>query len=183
MKVHKILSERWSPVAFSGEPVEQEVLDSLFEAARWAPSSFNAQPWKFMVAKKGEDHYPILLELLTEANQKWARTAPVLVLSMAEMVPPGRSSKNRYAFHDTGMAVANLLAQATASGLYVHQMGGYDQAGARKVLNLPENLEPVAILAIGYKGDPVQLPGDIAVREQQERKRLSRSEFVYTSVF
>lgn len=183
MNIHKIIAERWSPVAFSDKPVGQEVLNSLFEAARWAPSSYNAQPWKFMVAQKGEDLYPVLLDLLNEANQQWARTAPVLVLSMAEMVPPGRSSKNKFAFHDTGMAVANLLAQATASGLYVHQMGGYDAEGARKVLNLPADLEPAAMIAIGYKGDPARLPADIASRETNERTRLPMSEFVFNAKF
>lgn len=183
MKIHNIISDRWSPVAFSEKPIAQEVLDSLFEAARWAPSSYNAQPWKFMVAQKGDDLYPVLLDLLNEANQQWAGTAPVLVLSMAEMVPPGRSSKNKFAFHDTGMAVANLLAQATASGLFAHQMGGYDSEGARKVLNLPADLEPAAMIAIGYKGDPAQLPEDIASRETKERTRLPISEFVFNKKF
>ncbi len=183
MKIHKIISDRWSPVAFSDRPVKQEVLDALFEAARWAPSSFNAQPWKFMVAQKGDELYPMLFELLYDTNKDWARTAPVLALSMAEMVPPGRTTENRFAFHDTGMAVANLLAQATASGLYVHQMGGYDSEGARKVLNLPEHLEPAAMIAIGYKGAPTQLPKEIAAREQKERTRLPQSEFVFNSKF
>lgn len=183
MKIHKIISGRWSPVAFSEQPVAQEVLDSLFEAARWAPSSFNAQPWKFMVAQKGEELYPVLLDLLNEGNQEWARYAPVLVLSIAEMVPPGRTSGNKYAFHDTGMAVGNLLAQATANDLYVHQMGGYDREGARRVLNLPANLEPVAMMAIGYKGDPAKLPASIAVREQKERIRRPLSDIVLKAKF
>jgi nitroreductase len=183
MNIHLILSDRWSPVAFSDKPVEQEKLDALFEAARWAPSSYNAQPWKFMVAQKGDELYPVLFDLLNETNKQWARTAPVLVLSMAEMVPPGRSSKNRFAFHDTGMAVANLLAQATASRLSVHQMGGYDTEGARKVLRLPENYEPAAMIAIGYKGDPSVLPSDIASREKKERTRLPHSDFIFTRKF
>jgi len=183
MNIHHILSDRWSPVAFSGKAVEQEKLDALFEAARWAPSSFNAQPWKFMVAPKGGDLYPVLFDLLYDTNKQWAVTAPVLVLSMAEMVPPGRSAENRFAFHDTGMAVANLLAQATASGLLVHQMGGYDAEGAKKLLNLPVHFEPAAMMAIGYKGDPSELPADIASREKKERTRLPHSEFVFTRKF
>ncbi|MDF1571638.1 MAG: nitroreductase family protein [Bacteroidales bacterium] len=183
MKIHHIISDRWSPVAFSGKPVEQEKLDALFEAARWAPSSFNAQPWKFMVAPKGGNLYPVLFELLFDTNKQWAITAPVLALSMAEMVPPGRIKENRFAFHDTGMAVANLLAQATASGLMVHQMGGYDAEGAKKVLNLPVRYEPAAMIAIGYKGDPSELPSEIASREKNVRTRLPLSEFVFTRKF
>ena len=165
-------------MAFSGKPVEQEKLDALFEAARWAPSSFNAQPWKFMVAPKGGDLYPVLFELLYDINKQWAITAPVLALSMAEMVAPGRIKENRFAFHDTGMAVANLLAQATASGLMVHQMGGYDAEGAKKVLNLPVRYEPAAMMAIGYKGDPAQLPAEVAKWEERERTRMEISKFL-----
>lgn len=181
--IHPLIADRWSPVAFSERPLGQEVLKALFEAARWAPSSYNAQPWKFMVAQKGEELYPVLFDLLNDANKQWAFTAPVLVLGMAELVPPGRSSANRFAFHDTGMAVANLLLQATASGLHVHQMGGYDVEGAKKVLNLPGNYEPTAMMAIGYKGDPSVLPKEIASREKKERTRLSIEDFVFARKF
>jgi nitroreductase len=181
--IHQLIADRWSPVAFSDRQVEKDKLDALFEAARWAPSSYNAQPWKFMVAQKGEELYPVLFGLLNDANKQWAHTAPVLVLSMAEMVVPGRSSTNRFAFHDTGMAVANLLAQATASGLFVHQMGGYDTAGAKKVLNLPAHFEPAAMMAVGYKGDPSLLPSEIASREKKERTRHPHEAFVFTGKF
>ena len=183
MNIHNIIKDRWSPVAFSDQAVDQQVLESLFEAARWAPSSFNAQPWKFLYGHKRDSIYPVLMDLLSEANQKWAKTAPILVLTMAEKVAPGRTSPNRFAFHDTGMAVGNLLAQATASGLFAHLMGGYDNEKAKQILNLPENYEPAAMIAIGYKGDPSNLEADVAAREKRERTRNPHSEFVFNEKF
>lgn len=179
MTINKIISERWSPVAFSDKVPEQEKIALLFEAARWAPSSYNAQPWKFIYGYKGDDVYQVLFGLLNENNQVWAKTAPVLILSIAEMIPPGRTSVNKYAFHDTGMAVGNLLAQATDIGLHVHQMGGYDQKASKNVLNLPETFEPVAMMAVGYKGDPKLLPESVAARENKKRERNPLETFVF----
>ncbi len=145
-----------------------DVLLLLFEAARWAPSSYNAQPWKFIWGMKGDDTYPLLFDLISENNQRWAKTAPLLVLSIAETIPPGRKSVNRFAFYDTGMAVGNLLAQATYSGLSVHQMGGYDNERAKIVLNLPHAFEPAAMMAIGYidKNGKGEAQGSQKVRER-----------------
>ena len=179
MTINKIISERWSPVAFSEKVPEQDKIALLFEAARWAPSSYNAQPWKFIYGYKGDDVYQLLFGLINEGNQVWAKTAPVLILSMAEMIPPGRTSVNKYALHDTGMAVGNLLAQATDMGLYVHQMGGYDHRSARTVLNLPEAYEPAAMMAVGYKGDPKLLPENVATRENHKRERNPPESFVF----
>ena len=179
MIINKFISERWSPVAFSDKVPEQEIIALLFEAARWAPSSYNAQPWKFIYGYKGDDVYQMLFGLINETNQVWAKTAPVLILSIAETIPPGRTSLNRFAFYDTGMAVGNLLAQATDLGLYVHQMGGYDHESARTVLNLPDTYEPAAMMAVGYKGDPTVLPEAVAARENQSRKRTPQENFVF----
>jgi nitroreductase len=179
MTLNKVISGRWSPVAFSARLPEPETIALLFEAARWAPSSFNAQPWKFIYGYKGDEVHQMLFGLINEVNKVWAKTAPVLILSMAEMIPPGRSSVNKYALHDTGMAVGNLLAQATDLGIYVHQMGGYDHQSARTVLNLPETYEPVAMMAVGYKGDPNILPENVAIREDQKRERNPMDAFVF----
>jgi nitroreductase len=166
-------------VAFSEEKIAPELMNTLFEAARWAPSSYNAQPWKFIWGQKGEESYRQLFELLNEANQIWAASAPVLVLGIAETISPGRRSKNKFAMYDTGMAVANLLAQATHEGLYVHQMGGYNAEKAKTVLNLHEVDEPAAMMAIGYKGDASLLPADVASRESKMRERKSLESFVF----
>lgn len=181
MKTHDLITRRWSPVAFSDKKPGREKIEQLFEAARWAPSSFNAQPWKFFYAQLGDALYDVLFDLLYEGNQVWAKTAPVLILSMAEQVPEGRTAVNRFAAHDTGMATANMLLQATDMGLYAHMMGGYDAEKARQVLGIPENYTPMAMIAVGYKGDPSLLPADVAAREEQRRERYAVKEFVFNS--
>src|SRR6056297_1104246 len=183
MKIHPLLEKRWSPVAFSDKPVTEQTLETLFEAARWAPSSRNVQPWRFIVAFKEDPHYNTLFELLYEGNKVWAKTAPVLALSVAELIPGGRDTENLYAFHDTGMAMGNLLVQATEMDLYVHQMGGYDRERAIKELEIAQRYAPVAMMAIGYKGDAGQLPPDVAERETSARTRKEKHEFVFRETF
>jgi nitroreductase len=179
MTINKIISDRWSPVAFSDRVPVRDQIALLFEAARRAPSSYNAQPWKFIYGFKGDEVYTVLFDLINETNQVWAKTAPVLILSMAETIPPGRTSLNRFAFHDTGMAVGNLLAQATDLGLFVHQMGGYDNESAKTVLNLPATYEPLAMMAVGYKGDPAVLPEAVAAREEKRSERNPLEKFAF----
>jgi len=134
--IHDLFKRRWSPRAFSDQPVESEKLHMLFEAARWAPSSNNEQPWRFIVAiKDNETEWTRLLACLVEGNRKWAYRAPVLILSVASLNFQDDSTPNRHAFHDTGMAVENLVLQATALGLAAHQMAGFDVEKARVDLN------------------------------------------------
>lgn len=171
-------------MAFSKKVPDDDTIQLLFRAASRAPSSFNAQPWKFIYGIKDVDTmYGYLFDLINDSNQKWVKTAPMLALGIVETVPPGRTSLNRFAWYDTGMSVGNLLAQATDMGLYVHQMGGYDHEKARKVLNLSNVHEPAAMIAIGYKGDPDQLPREIAERENKRQGRKSVSEFVTKNPF
>ncbi|MCU1263229.1 MAG: Nitroreductase [Bryobacterales bacterium] len=171
------LADRWSPVAFSPRAVESEKLQRIFEAARWAPSSSNEQPWSFVAATSDDpEAFERLADCLVPGNA-WARKAPVLALSVARTVFAGTATPNRHAFHDTGMAVGNLLAQATAEGLMVHQMAGYDVEKARRNLSLPANHEPVAMIAIGYYGEPTP-----AQREREERPRTRKpiDQFVFS---
>ncbi|MFO7939003.1 MAG: nitroreductase family protein [Bacteroidales bacterium] len=180
-KILSILTERYSPVAFSDKPVDDATLQLLFEAASKAPSSYNDQPWHFFVARKDQEElYPQLFDALMEANQLWAKTAPVLMLSAAQMISPTSGKENRFAFHDTGMAMGNLLAQATHMGLFVHQMGGYSVSKARKAAALPDNMEPVAMIALGYKGDVNQLPESLHEKDQKRSDRKAIDEFVFT---
>jgi nitroreductase len=179
MSIHKIIKDRWSPVAFSERMVEESKIEKLFEAARWAPSSFNAQPWKFIVGKQGDENYSKLFQLIGERNRGWAKTAPLLVLVVAETIFEGRSTLNRFAAYDTGMAVSNLLAQATEEGLFVHQMGGYDHLQAIQVFDLKESDEAMAMMAIGYKGDPALLGEEYVLREKNPRLRKPIEDFVF----
>jgi len=176
--IHEILKQRWSPRAFSSKPVEPEKLLSLFEAARWAPSGGNAQPWTFIVAQRGESMHARFIEIMMGRNAEWANNVPVLVLAVANTLrKPGVT--NPYAVYDVGQAVAHLSVQAHALGLHVHQMAGFDASKIRELVGLPEGHDPVTIIAIGYQGDPSELPDDLQERERQPRTRKSLAEVVF----
>jgi nitroreductase len=176
--LHDLLRRRRSPRAFAERPVEPEKLQSILEAARWAPSSANRQPWSFVVATKEQPAaYDALYHLLMEGNRRWAGAAPVLILSVAQGATDPTALG--YAFHDVGLATAHLLTQATALGLATHAMGGFDRAAAREVLALPEGHEPVAVIAVGYPGDPQALPDDLRARELAPRVRKPLHEFTF----
>lgn len=177
--IHDVIGHRWSPRAFDSKLVEPEKLGSLFEAARWAASSYNAQPWYFIVGTKEDpETYNRVLETFVEFNQSWAKQAPVLALSVAKLkFDDGRP--NRHAFHDVGQAAANLSIQAQALGLSVHQMAGIDPEKARKVFHIPADYEAVAGMAIGYAGDPASLPEELRKRELAPRDRKALDSFVF----
>lgn len=159
--------------------MDSEELARLFEAARWAASSGNEQPWSFVVGTREQPEMFEKLAACLHPGNAWAKKAPVLLLSVARMVGSGSGNPNRYAFHDTGMAVGNLLSQATADGLFVHQMGGFDVEKARKDLGLPANHDPVAMIAIGYHGDEEQADPALKEREKRPRARKPVEEFVF----
>uniref|UniRef100_UPI000BBC11F0 nitroreductase family protein n=1 Tax=Calothrix sp. NIES-2100 TaxID=1954172 RepID=UPI000BBC11F0 len=179
--VDELLLRRWSPVAFSEQPVEAEKLCTVLEAAAWAASSFNEQPWNFIIATKDNPaEFERLLGCLVEANQQWAKNAPVLMLSVAKLYFDRNGAQNRHAFHDVGAAVNNLAIQATALGLFIHQMAGFDVAKAKEVYNISEGYEPVAAIALGYLGDPQTLPENWRQRELAPRQRKSLETFVFS---
>jgi nitroreductase len=179
--LHEILRNRWSPRAFSDKPVAPNVLHSLFEAARWAPSSFNWQPWAYLVATKNDpENFAKTLSTLVEFNAGWAKQAPVLVLSVAQNKIPKDGATNRHAMHDVGTASAQLTFEANARGLLVHQMAGFDVDKARQVFHIPPDWEPGAAMAIGYPGDPESLPQQLRERELAPRTRKPLAEFVMT---
>ena len=177
--IHELLRNRWSPRAFSDKAVAPEVLHALFEAARWAPSSSNYQPWAYIVGTKDDpEDFAKVLSTLVEFNAGWAQHAPVLVMSVAQTKLPKDGSTNRHAFHDVGSATAQLTFEANARGLLVHQMAGFDVNKAREVFVIPEGWEPVAVMAIGYPGDPETLPEKLRERELAPRSRKPLREFV-----
>ena len=178
--IHELIKRRWSPRALSDRPVAPDTLRSLLEAARWAPSSNNEQPWSFIVAtKEDEAEHDRLLSCLVEGNSLWAQRAPVLMVSLARMSFEDDGKLNRHAFHDVGQAVANLSVQATALGLVVHQMAGFHPDKVRELYGVPEQFEPVAAIALGYPGDPGSLPERLRKRELAPRERKSLTEFVF----
>ncbi|MGH6836470.1 MAG: nitroreductase family protein [Methylocella sp.] len=179
--VHEFISRRWSPYAFDGRPVSQSDLRSLFEAARWAPSSYNEQPWSYVVATNEDvEAFERLLSCLVEGNQAWAKRAPVLALGVVSLKFGGNGRNNRAAVHDLGLAAGNLVLEATARGLAVHQMIGTVPDKAREIYTIPQGHEAWTALAIGYRGDAASLPGPLQQRDSAARRRKKLSEFVFT---
>jgi nitroreductase len=177
--LHELIRNRWSPRAFAEKLVPPEVLRSLFEAARWAPSSNNEQPWAYLVATKDNpENFAKMLGVLVEFNANWAKHAPVLALSVAHLKTQRDGKPNRVALHDVGSASAQLTFEANARGLQVHQMAGFDAEKARETFAIPPDWEPVAAMAIGYPGDPESLPEKLRDRELAPRTRKPAGEFV-----
>jgi nitroreductase len=177
--LHELIRNRWSPRAFAEKPASPEVLRSLFEAARWAPSSNNEQPWVYLVATKDNpENFAKMLGVLVEFNAGWAKHAPVLALSVAHLKMQREGKPNRVAMHDVGSASAQLTFEANARGLQVHQMAGFDGVKARETFAIPPDWEPVAAMAIGYPGDPESLPEKLRERELAPRTRKPLGEFV-----
>jgi nitroreductase len=177
--VHELIRERWSPRAFLDKAVSPAILQSLFEAARWAPSSNNEQPWAFLVGTRGEgDTFKKILGTLVEFNQTWAKHAPVLAIAVSELAFARNVQPNRNAFYDTGAAVSQLTMEATSRGLFVHQMAGFDPRKAVEVFAIPNGWEPIAVFALGYAGDPQTLPDTLRERELAPGTRKPLHEFV-----
>ena len=182
--IHETLAHRWSPYAFADRPVADEDLRSLFEAARWAPSSYNEQPWRFIVARRedGEEHDRIL-SCLVEANQRWAGKAPVLVLTVVAETFARNGKPNGVAPHDVGLAAGNLSVEATARGLHVHQMGGILPDRARELFGVPAGFRVLTAIAVGYAADPADLDDEMRKRETAPRARRPLDETVFTGTW
>jgi nitroreductase len=162
--VHELIRERWSPRAFSKKEISSEDLRSLFEAARWAPSSSNEQPWA--------------LQPLVEFNVNWAKNAYVLGFAVTELAFARNNTPNRNAHYDTGAAMSQLTTEATSRGILVHQMAGFDPDTAREVFEIPAGWDAIAAFAMGYPGDPASLPQPYRDRETAPRVRKPIREFV-----
>ena len=169
---------------FSNKPVPAPVLGSLLEAARWAPSSYNEQPWSFIIAtKEHADDFKRLLSCLTPGNQSWAQNAPTLIISVAKLTFDRNGKPNRHAYHDIGLAAAQLTLQATALGLSVHQMAGIDMEKTRGVYAIPEGYDPVTGIAVGYPSDPDKMTEEIRSRELAPRHRKTLEAFVFSGTW
>ena len=182
--LHELIRNRWSPRAFAERPVSAETLRSLFEAARWAPSSNNEQPWAYLVATQDDaENFAKMLGVLVEFNASWARNAPVLALSVAHLKTQREGKPNRVALHDVGSATAQLTFEANSRGLMVHQMAGFDAEKARQAFAIPADWEPVAAMALGYPGNPESLPERLREREIAPRMRKPVAEFVMSGTW
>ena len=178
--IHPLLAERWSPYAFTGEGVAEEDLIALFEAARWAASSYNEQPWRFIVARREEPAaFEKVLSCLVPFNQGWAGHAPVLALGLVQTLRPGDGSPNAAAQHDLGLAAATLTVEATHRGLSVHQMSGIVADRIRDAWALPDDVLALTALAIGHAASLSETPEAMRDRQRRPRERRRLPEFVF----
>ncbi len=172
-----IIEKRWSSLAFEPAPLKEEMIKSLFEAARWAQSSYNEQPWRYIYASKGDKDREALESLIVEGNN-WAKNAGLLIISFTKKTFARNGTPNRHSMHDLGAASALLTLQATSMGLNSHQMAGFDAAGANKALGVPADFEPGSMIAIGYPAAPAVLSEALQERERAPRQRNPQENFV-----
>jgi nitroreductase len=178
--INPLLADRWSPYAFGDRQVALPDLLALLEAARWAASSYNEQPWRYLLACRSDGApFEQLLSCLVEANQAWAKFAPVLLIGITVNTFERNGKPNKAAAHDLGLASASLTVEATARGLVVHQMVGIDPDRVRTLYQLPPNAEALTALAIGYEGANPNLPLAIAERDRLPRSRRPIDTFVF----
>lgn len=181
--IDQTIANRWSGRAYdAAKPVTHEQVIALLEAARWAPSCYGDQPWRFIVWNKSEDAagWQQAFDCLVSGNQGWAKDAPVLILVCADTLFAHNQKLNRFAQYDTGAATENLCLQATALGLMTHQMGGYDADLARQKFNVPEQYTLMAMLTVGYPADISTLSGETLERETAQRSRKPLSELFFS---
>lgn len=181
--IHELLASRWSPRAFDPEQaVTREQITAMLEAARWAPSCFGDEPWRFIVLDRSRDpdNWRRGFECLAEGNRKWAYNAPVLFAALADSRFRARDRANRWAQYDTGSASMSLVLQAVALGLNAHQMGGFDAERLSATFGVPERFTPMAVIAVGFPGAPQDLPEEFQERELAERNRRPLEEIAFS---
>lgn len=175
--IHPLIQKRWSPRAFSEKAISDEALGQLFEAARWAASAFNEQPWQYVYAKRGTKGFEQLLDCLVVGNQAWAKSAPVLMATMVKRNLSQTGQPNHWATHDLGLANAQLLLQAADLDIYGHMMAGFDKDKLVATLELNNSIQPVCMMALGYLGEAEQLEEPYLSKEVAPRNRKSITSF------
>lgn len=182
--IHELVAKRWSPCGFDGRPVADSDLRSILEAARWAASSYNEQPWSFIVAMSDDaGEFERMCSCLVDGNQTWARRAPVLMLAVANLTLSRNNKPNTCALHDLGLATGNMCLEATARGLCLHIMGGIHPELARELYQVPETYEILTAIALGYPAPPDTLPDELRQRDTAPRTRHPLRDFVYSGLW
>lgn len=175
----EILKKRWSPRGYSDRPVSDEQIAALLEAARWAPSANNEQPWRFVIGKNGDEKFGKMLGAMSDWNKRWVQHVPVLVLNLAKKEFSYKEEVNPTAEYDLGQAVFAMAIKAVDLGLVAHQMSGFDHDQVVKNLGIPEGYEAVSAIAFGYLGDDSKLPDDLKRSEKRERIRKSIDDLLF----
>jgi nitroreductase len=183
-KLHPVLKSRWSPRAFANEPIDDSLIISMLEAARWAPSASNEQPWSFILGKKGDETYQKIFDTLVEFNQLWAVEAPVLIMACGRIMSTKNPGKPNATYqYDLGQAVAHLTFQAAADGLIVHQMAGFDATKAAEFFFLPDEIKAITVIAVGTFGDPEKLHPNLKKLEFNPRERRPLAESLFAGKY
>ncbi len=178
--IETLLVRRWSPYSFAEKDVATEDLLGILEAARWAPSSYNEQPWRYILARRSDPAaFEKLLSCLVDGNQVWARRVPILLIGVAMLKFARNGKPNKAAAHDLGLAAGNMCVEATARGLFVHQMIGIVPERVRELYSVPEDAEPLTAVAIGHLGDGSNLPAALQERDRDPRARRPVRAFVF----
>ncbi|MCX9191169.1 oxidoreductase [Carbonactinospora thermoautotrophica] len=181
--LHPLLAARWSPYTYDPtRDLQPHQLRALLEAAVWAPSKANSQPWRFLVGRRGDATFKAIFDALAPENQVWAGNAAALVVGVAQTVSEA-GHPNSHAAYDLGQAMAQLTVQATAEGLFVHQMARFDPDRVRAAFNIPAGFDPYAVAAIGYLGHPAELPDDLRKWEQAPRVRRPLRETAFAGAW
>lgn len=179
MKIIDIIKNRHSPRAFSDKIVSENDLIKIFECAQWAASAYNEQPWRFIYANKADNaKYNKLLDCLVESNQVWAKSADVLIITLAKKNLTRNNKPNRHYMYDLGQSVANMAIAAESLGMHMHQMGGYFKDKVIEHFDIPDEYESVSMIALGYKGDASILPEDLRANENKARVRKALDEII-----
>ncbi len=182
--LHPVLKNRWSPRAYSSEAIDDSLIMRMLQAARWAPSASNEQPWSFILGKKSDETYQKIFDTLVEFNQLWAVEAPVLILACGRMMSTKNPENANPTYqYDLGQAVAHLTFQASSDGLIVHQMAGFDATKATEIFNLPADIKAVTVIAVGTFGDPEKLHPNLKKLEFNPRERRPIAESVFSGVY
>ena len=182
--LHDLLTNRWSPRAFADKPVSVNDLTAVLEAARWAASSNNGQPWRFIVATKADAAaHAAALEGFAVRNQRWAKAAPVLIFACARKTFEANGNPNAHSWYDTGAAMASLTIEAEARGLRVHQAAGIERDKIKATYDVPDEFDIVAGIGLGHQGDPDSLPEDLPGREKEPRVRKPLADIVFAGKF
>lgn len=179
-----IIEKRWSPRSFQDKAIPKEDLMSMFEAARWAPSSFNGQPWRFIIAnREDKENYKRLYDCLIEFNQGWVEPAPILGISIGRKRFEQTDKANKHHLHDVGLAMSLLVLEGMQRGVYVHQMSGFDVDKTHELLEIPEGYEPCAMFVLGYPGSPDQLSDELKEKELATGERKPMEEMLFEGKF
>jgi nitroreductase len=182
-QINELIKQRWSTRAFSNKPLEKEKLNSILEAARWAPSAFNEQPWRFIIGQNGDSTYNNILKTLVDWNKLWGGNAPVLILNIAKKTFTANNKENGTSGYDLGQAVGFMILEIVNQGLHSHQMSGFDPEKAAELFNIPDDYQAVSVTALGYYGDVKELPQDIAGMESKPRERFDINSMVFSESF